>query len=112
MTAWRISFAVLFGLIAKIDAHPGQGDALAEVLLDGAREMEDGVPGCRLYVVARSPESPDAIWVTEVWDSREAHAASLRLESVRAVIERGRPLIAGFSERIETIPLGGAGLAG
>ena len=112
MTAWRISFAVLFGLIAKIDAQPGRGDTLAEVLLDGAREMEDAVPGCRLYVIARSPGDPDAIWVTEVWDSREAHAASLRLESVRAVIERGRPLIAGFSERIETIPLGGAGLPG
>jgi hypothetical protein len=36
----------------------------------------------------------------------------LTLDSVRAVIERGRPLIAGFSERIETIPLGGAGLPG
>ena len=100
-----------FGLIAKITAQPGKGDALAAVLLDAARAMEgDAAPGCELYVIARSPDEEDAIWVTEVWSDRESHAASLTLDSVKAVIERGRPLIAGFSERVETIPLGGKGL--
>jgi quinol monooxygenase YgiN len=100
-----------FGLIAKITAQPGKGDALAQVLLDAAREMEgDAVPGCELYVIARSPDEEDAIWVTEVWSDRESHAASLTRDSVKAVIERGRPLIAGFSERVETVPLGGKGL--
>ena len=44
-------------------------------------------------------------------ESREAHAGSLTYDSVKAVIERGRPLIAGFSDRVETIPVGGLGLA-
>jgi quinol monooxygenase YgiN len=100
-----------FGLIGKITAHPGQGDALAEVLLDAAREIQGSVPGCESYVIARDPDDPDAIWVTEVWESREAHAGSLTYDSVKAVIERGRPLIAGFSDRVETIPVGGLGLA-
>jgi quinol monooxygenase YgiN len=100
-----------FGLIGKITAHPGEGDALAEVLLDAAAQMRDSVQGCESYVIARSPDDPDAIWVTEVWESREAHAASLTLDSVKAAIERGRPLIAGFSERVETIPVGGLGLS-
>jgi quinol monooxygenase YgiN len=99
-----------FGLIGMIRAHPGKGDALAEVLLDAADRMRDSVQGCESYVIARAPDDPDAIWVTEVWESREAHAASLTLDSVKAAIERGRPLIAGFSERVETIPLGGLGL--
>ncbi|HXD58149.1 MAG TPA: antibiotic biosynthesis monooxygenase family protein [Thermoleophilaceae bacterium] len=99
-----------FGLIGMIRAHPGKGDALAEVLLDAADRMRDSVQGCESYVIARAPDDPDAIWVTEVWESREAHAASLTLDSVKAAIERGRPLIAGFSERVETIPVGGLGL--
>lgn|SRR5947208_15132285 len=100
-----------FGLISKITAHPGRGDALAEVLLDAARQIRRSVPGCESYVIARAPDDPDAIWVTEVWESREAHAGSLTYDSVKAVIERGRPLIAGFSDRVETIPVGGLGLA-
>jgi len=99
-----------FGLIGRIKAHPGKGDDLAEVLLRAASQMEGSVPGCESYVIARSPDDRDAIWVTEVWESRDAHAASLSHDSVKAAIERGRPLIAGFSERFETIPLGGLGL--
>ena len=38
------------------------------------------------------------------------HAASLTREDVRALIGRGRPLIAGAGERFEVIPLGGKGL--
>ena len=99
-----------FGLIGKIKAHPGQGDALAEVLLGAAREMQGSVPGCESYVIARAPDDPDAIWVTEVWESRDAHTASLSYDNVKAAIARGRPLIAGFSDQFETIPVGGLGL--
>ena len=99
-----------FGLIGKIKAHPGKGDALAEVLLDAARDMQGSVPGCESYVIARVPDEPDAVWVTEVWESREAHAASLTFDTVKAAIDRGRPLIADFSERVETVPVGGLGL--
>lgn len=96
----------MYGLISKIEAIPGQRDALAEILLDGV----SGMPGCRSYVVAKEHEDPDALWITEVWDSRESHEASLTLPSVRDAISKGRPLIAGFSERITTEPVGGHGL--
>lgn len=97
----------MYGLIGKMTAMPGQREALAAILLD----MSGGMPGCLSYVVANDPTSSDALWVTEVWDSQASHAASLQLESVRAAIARGRPLIAGFSDRVETVPLGGIGLA-
>ena len=97
----------MYGLIGRIEAVPGQRDALASILIEGV----SGMPGCLSYVVARDPESEESLWVTEVWDSRESHGASLALPSVQEAIEKGRPLIAGFSQRTETQPIGGHGLA-
>ncbi|MFN3903975.1 putative quinol monooxygenase [Rehaibacterium terrae] len=96
----------MYGLIGKIKATPGQRDALAAILLEGTADM----PGCLSYVIAHDPGDPDALWITEVWDSREHHTASLALPAVQQAIARGRPLIAGFGERFETQPLGGHGL--
>lgn len=96
----------MYGLIGKIQSVPGQRDALIAILVEGVA----GMPGCRSYVVAKDPEDPDGIWVTEVWDSQESHEASLSLPSVREAIGKGRPLIAGFSSRTVTEPVGGHGL--
>ena len=96
----------MYGLIGKMTAVPGQRDALAAILLEGTKAM----PGCLSYVVAADSANADALWVTEVWDSQASHQASLVLPAVRAAIARGRPLIAGFSDRVETVPLGGHGL--
>lgn len=92
----------MYGLIGKIRSTPGQRDALIAILLNGVSEM----PGCLSYIVARDPSDADAIWITEVWDSQESHAASLSLPSVQRAIAKARPLIAGFGERFETQPVG------
>ena len=96
----------MYGLIGKMKVVPGQRDALIAILLDGL----SGMPGCLSYIVAQDPTDPDAMWVTEAWDSQESHRASLSLPSVQQAISRGRPLIAGFGERFETMPIGGQGL--
>ncbi len=96
----------MYGLIGRIDAVEGQREALARVLLKGLRDM----PGCLSYIVANDPTVADALWVTEVWESKEHHQASLSLPKVQDAIAAGRPLIAGFSHRTETEPLGGQGL--
>lgn len=96
----------MYGLIGKMIATPGQREALAEILLEGTQEM----PGCLSYVVAIDPAEPEALWITEVWESKECHEASLNSPSVKAAIAKGRPLIAGFGERHVTEPLGGYGL--
>jgi quinol monooxygenase YgiN len=93
----------LYGVIGSMKAVPGQRDALAAILAAGTTDM----PGCLSYVVALDKADPDLIWISEVWDSRESHAASLTLPSVREAIRRGRPLIAGFGSRVETVPVGG-----
>ena len=96
----------MYGLIGKMSATAGNRDALSSILLSGTGEM----PGCLSYIIATDPSDPDALWITEVWDSQESHRDSLKLPSVQDAIAKGRPLIAGFSNRVETEPLGGHGL--
>ena len=96
----------MYGLISKITTVANQRDALAAILLDGTQAM----PGCLSYVIAHDPADNDALWITEVWDSQASHKASLSLPSVQAAIAKGRPLIAGFSNRVETVPIGGHGI--
>ena len=96
----------MYGLISKITAMAGQREALGKILIDGT----GGMPGCLSYVVAADAAEPDALWVTEVWESQSSHQASLQLAAVQGAIVKGRPLIAGFSNRVETAPLGGHGI--
>jgi quinol monooxygenase YgiN len=96
----------MHGLIGKMIAKDGQREALIAILLEGIEDM----PGCRSYVVARDPGDPLVIWVTEVWDSKDSHQASLALPGVKAAIARAKPLIAGFGDYVVTDPVGGVGL--
>ena len=97
----------MYGLIGKMTAQAGKRDALTAILVSGVA----GMPGCLSYVVANDPTTADGIWITEVWQSKEAHAASLALASVRDAIAKGRPLIAGMERVAETAPVGGSGLS-
>lgn len=97
----------MFGLIGKMTAQEGRRSALTEILVKGVA----GMPGCLSYVVADDPADPNLIWITEVWESKEAHAASLQLPSVRDAITKGRPLISGMETVAETSPVGGSGLS-
>jgi quinol monooxygenase YgiN len=96
----------MYGLIGKVSCVPGQRDALAALLLASGQAM----PGCLSYIIAADPADGDALWITEVWESQASHKASLSLPAVQAAIAKGRPMIAGFSNRVETVPLGGHGL--
>jgi quinol monooxygenase YgiN len=96
----------MYGLIGKMMAAPGQRDTLIAILLESTEAM----PGCLSYIVAKDPKEADAIWITEVWDNKDSHAASLTLPAVKAAIAKARPLVAGFSDHHITEPVGGVGL--
>ena len=96
----------MYGLIGKITTTSGQRDALIAILVEGTTKM----PGCLSYVLALDTTDPDGLWITEVWDNQDSHRASLQLPAVQAAIAKGRPLIAGFDNRVETTPIGGVGL--
>lgn len=95
----------MFGLIGKIMAAEGKREDLVKTLLEGTGDM----PGCLSYIVAKDTGDANAIWITEVWDSKENHQASLKLPQVQEAISKARPMIAGFGERFETEPVGGQG---
>jgi quinol monooxygenase YgiN len=97
-----------FGMIGKIKAKPGTRAELVAILAGGTGAM----PGCLAYLIAEDAADPDAIWITELWDSKESHAASLKLPAVQDAIAKGRPLIAGFDLSAETRPVPGSFLAG
>ncbi len=96
----------MYGLIGKIISVAGQRAQLISILVDGVT----GMPGCLSYIVAEDQVDGNGIWVTEVWESKEKHQASLSLPSVQAAISKGRPLMASFGERFETHPIGGQGI--
>jgi quinol monooxygenase YgiN len=81
----------MFMLHGRLAATPGKRDELLAILLEG--EGHDPMPGCRLYVVAVDDTDPDGVWVTEIWESPEAHAASLQIDRVRERVGRAMPLL-------------------
>lgn len=97
------------GRYVKATAKAGQGELLAERLLQVA-EILRRAPGCELYVINRSAGDADVIWVTEAWRSQADLDASLEMEEVRPLIPEVTGLLAGAMERIDVVPLGGAGL--
>jgi len=86
----------MFMLHGRLSALAGKRDELLVILSDG--EQEEPMPGCRLYLVAVDETDADGVWVTEVWESEEAHAASLQLDRVKERISRAMPILdpAGF----------------
>ncbi|WP_294035338.1 antibiotic biosynthesis monooxygenase [Sphingopyxis sp.] len=94
-----------YGLIGQMLAQPGQRDALIEILTEGTGSM----PGNFAYLIGEDSANADAIWIVELWENREAHAASLQLPVVQEAIRKGRPLIAGFGTRAEFKPVAKAG---
>src|SRR3546814_2612899 len=64
-----------FGLLGQMMAQRGQRAALVAILAEGTSEM----PGNIAYLVGEDSANPDAIWIVELWDSKEAHTASLPL---------------------------------
>ncbi len=82
------------GLHGKLLAIEGKREQLADILLRAAAQVGE-LPGCRLYAVSLDESEPNAVFITEIWDSKEAHGASLQLPGVRALIAEAMPLLDG-----------------
>jgi len=97
----------MYGEIGKIIAVSGKRDEVIVNILAGVSNM----PGCLSYIVAKDASNPEAIWISEAWDSKASHDASLSLPSVKTAIAKNLPLIAGFGDSVVTTPVGGPGLS-
>ena len=96
----------MFGMIGKMITASGKRSEVISLLLQAVSAM----PGCLSYVVAQDTADENGIWITEVWDSKDSHDASLALPEVRKTIAAARPMIAGFSNQVITTPVGGYGI--
>jgi quinol monooxygenase YgiN len=96
----------MYGMIGKMTTATGKRAEVISLLLQAV----NAIPGCLSYVVAQDTADENGIWITEVWDSKESHDASLSLPEVKKAIAAARPMISGFSNQVITTPLGGYGL--
>jgi quinol monooxygenase YgiN len=97
----------MYGYIGSMRTQPGKRDEVLALLLQGT---ETPPAGCLSYVVAACADHEDRIWVTEVWESAEHHAASLQQPGTRTAIAAAMPMLTGEFTRQETQVLGGLGL--
>ena len=79
--------------VGTLGVQPGKRDEVVEILTRPSTDL--AASGCLSYEVGVSPEHPETVFVTELWVSAEAHAESLRLESVKAAIAEAMPLLTG-----------------
>lgn len=97
-----------YGYIGSMKTHPGKREEVVAILLSAAEGLKD--VGCLQYVVAVSVNDTVTIWTSELWESKEQHAASLQLPEVKDAITRAMPMLTGEFTSVETSVQGGLGL--
>lgn len=88
-------------------AKPGKRDDVIAILLRDQSPLAD--LGCHSYLVGVNDDEPDLIYVTEVWESKQAHDDSLQLPSVQAAISAAMPMLTGEFTGYESTVVGGLG---
>jgi quinol monooxygenase YgiN len=91
---------VPYGYIGSMKTQPGKRDDVVAILLSGLDGLK-GV-GCSQYTVGVDSTDEVTIWTSEVWESEEAHKASLELPETKAAIAGAMPMLAGEFTRVET----------
>lgn len=100
----------MYLLHGKLTAKPGQSRELAGILLK-ASKLVATAKGCKLYVVGEDTNEPDAIYITEIWETKEDHDNSLTVAGVRELIGEAMPIIAAPPQKGQELTiLGGAGI--
>lgn len=97
-----------YGYVGSMRAREGCRDEVVGILLAGAGRLRS--LGCQVYAVCTATDDADEIWVTEIWDSAEAHYASLQLPETKEAIGRAMPMLTGEFTRQELAVAGGLGV--
>jgi len=90
-----------FGMQAVITAAQGKGNELANIMLHASKAVAK-MDGCILYLVQQSLTDDSKVLITEVWDNKESHAASLTNENIRVLINKAKPIIIGMDHNPAT----------
>ena len=82
----------MYFLHGKLTAKTGYRDKLANILLE-ASTLVSNTKGCKVYVIGKDANDINSVYVTEIWDNKSDHDDSLKVESVRALIMKGIPML-------------------
>jgi quinol monooxygenase YgiN len=82
-----------FANAGTLGVVPGKRDELVAHLTQRSGTLNQ--IGCLGYEVGVSDDDLDTVFVVELWESAEAHQASLALPEVQAAIAAARPLLSG-----------------
>lgn len=82
-----------FANAGTLGAVPGRRDELIAHLTRRSDRLAE--VGCLLYEVGADDDEPDTVFVIELWESEDAHRASLALPEVQDSIAAARPLLSG-----------------
>src|SRR5690606_33266739 len=100
----------MYLLHGKLTAKAGHANDLADILINASKVVAT-TKGCKFYVIARELNDTDSVYVTEIWDSKEDHDNSLKLEGVRELIMKAMPILDGQPTKGQELKiLGGAGI--
>jgi quinol monooxygenase YgiN len=79
-------------------------------LLEASKRVSTA-KGCKLYVIGKDENDENSVYVTEIWDSKDDHNNSLKVEGVRELIMKAMPILDGQPSKGQEIEiLGGAGI--
>ncbi|MCH8495674.1 MAG: antibiotic biosynthesis monooxygenase [Balneolales bacterium] len=97
-------------LHGKLTAKQGHRDDLAAILID-ASKLVSTAKGCNLYVIGKDETDSNSVYITEIWNSKEDHDNSLKVDGVRELIMKAMPLLDGQPSKGQEIEvLGGTGI--
>jgi len=97
-------------LHGKLTAKAGQQKELADILIQ-ASQLISTAKGCQLYVVSYNKEDEASVYVTEIWNSKNDHDDSLKVEGVRELIMKVLPILAVSPMKGQELEiLGGVGI--
>jgi len=85
-------------LHGKLTAKEGQRQTLAEILIQASKLMATA-KGCHLYAVALDEKDAHSVYITEIWESKEDHDNSLKVEGVRELIMTAMPILDGQPQK-------------
>lgn len=98
-----------YGLHGKLMATMGNADKLASILIE-ASKLVSSAEGCHLYMISKDKSDENAVWVTEIWDSKVDHDNSLNIDAVKKLILQAMPLLDGRPEKGQELEIiGGMG---
>lgn len=98
-----------YGLIGKFKTQPGKRDEIISILMQAAK-LISVAKGCHHYIIYKDSQDENCVCVSEIWDTKDDHDNSLKIEGCLELISKAIPLIDGKPESTALEVVGGKGI--